>query len=258
MGSASDQAAPQELFSARYREGDYLENVPEWHAGDSPWKAGKVLEILQRNAIVPRSLCDVGCGAGNILVELQSALGPAVHLVGYDISPQAIALCAAKENACLQFRQRDFLADRDETYDVVLLLDVFEHVPNYLEFLTSLRGRARWYVFHIPLDLYVQALLRRSRPMLEMRRRYGHLHYFTAETALATLADCGFVVRDSFFTWDTEIGGVPKRQAGLKGLLRHPLTCAIYFVERLAFRWRPQTVARFRRRYNLMVLASAG
>lgn len=257
MDSANQQMMAEEVFSAQYREGDYLEKVPEWHAGDSPWKAGKVLEILRRNAIVPRSLCDVGCGAGQVLAELQAGLGSDVRMVGYDISPQAIALCAARENVSLQFRQCDFLAGCDETYEVLLLLDVFEHVPDYLGFLSRLRGRAQWYVFHIPLDLNVQALLQGSRPMLEMRQRYGHLHYFTAETALAALADCGYQVRDSFLTWDTEIGGRPKPTLGLKGRLRYPLTCVIYFVERLVFRWRPELLARMRKRYNLMVLARA-
>lgn len=257
MDSAQGRTAPIKSLSSQYCEGDYLEKVPDWHAGDSPWKAGKVLEILRRNAIVPDSVCDVGCGAGDILVQLQKSLGQGVRLVGYDISPQAIALCAPKANAGLQFRQGDFLKDCNEVFDVVLLLDVFEHLQDYLGFLADLRGRARWFVFHIPLDLNVEALLRRSRPMLEMRERYGHLHYFTAETALATLADCGYAVRDSFFTWDTEIGGRPKPLPGLKGRLRYPLTCAIYYFERIAFNFRPQVAARLRRRYNLMVLASA-
>lgn len=258
MDSGSKATAADQAFAAQYREGEYLEKVPEWHVGDSHWKAGKVLEILRRNAIVPRSLCDVGCGAGQILVELQDGLGREVEMVGYDISPQAIALCAGKENASLTFRQCDFLTEEEAKFDVLLLLDVFEHVPDYLDFLKRLRGRARWFVFHIPLDLNVQALLQGSRPMLDMRRRYGHLHYFTAETALATLADCGFKVRDSFYTWDTEIDGRPKPPPGLKGRLRYPLTCLIYTIERLLFRWRPALPARLRKRFNLLVLASTG
>ncbi|MGF1612316.1 MAG: class I SAM-dependent methyltransferase [Kiloniellales bacterium] len=257
MNNVSEQAAIT-TFSAQYRDGDYLEKVPEWHAGDAPWKAGKVLTILQRNAIEPRTLCDVGCGAGDVLANLQKGLGPDVQLTGYDISPQAIRLCAAKANERLTFKQGNFLEDSGETFDLVLLLDVFEHVQDYLGFLTRLRSRAHWFVFHIPLDLNVQALLQRSRPMLEMRQHYGHLHYFTAETALATLADCGYVVKDSFFTWDAEIDGLYKPQPGLKGWMRYPLTCAIYGVEWLTLRYRPQLMARLRKRYNLMVLAAAG
>lgn len=243
--------------SRRYRDGDYLEKVPEWHAGDSPWKAGKVLELLGRNSIAPNSLCDVGCGAGEVLAHLHAALGSDVRLVGYDISPQAIALCRKRENARLTFNLGDFLSEDQVDFDVVLLLDVLEHVPDYLDFLARLRHRARWFIFHIPIDINVEAVLRKSRPMLAMRKQYGHLHYFTVETALATLADTGYSVRDYFYTWDTEIGGRPKPKSGVKGRLRYPFTSVIYYVEKLAFRWRPGLMSRLRKRYNVLVLASA-
>lgn len=251
----SEIAVTGAIHSNRYRDGGYLEKVPEWHAGDSAWKAGKVLELLRRNSIVCRSLCDVGCGAGEILAHLQAALGSDVRLVGYDISPQAIAFCHRRENATLTFKLGDFLSEDRDDYDVVLLLDVLEHIPDYLDFLARLRRHAGWLVFHIPLDINAEAVLRRSRPMLAMREQYGHLHYFTAETALATLTDAGYSVRDYFFTWDTEIGGRPKPPLGFRSRLRYPLTCVIYYVEKLAFRWRPDLMARLRKRYNLMVLA---
>jgi hypothetical protein len=111
-----------------------------------------------------------------------------IEFFGYDISPQAIALCKSKENATLHFRRCDFLTEINDSYDLLLLLDVFEHIPDYLGFLSSLCSRAEWFVFHIPLDLNVEAMLRKSRPMMWMRSQYGHLHYFTAETAFATLS----------------------------------------------------------------------
>jgi hypothetical protein len=50
--------------------------------------------------------------------------------------------------------------------------------------------------------------------MLYMRETYGHLHYFTRETALATLSDIGYEIVDYFYTDDFEIAEViPK---GLK------------------------------------------
>ena len=36
--------------------------------------------------------------------------------------------------------------------------------------------------------------------MINGRKKYGHLHYFTKETALATLEDAGYSILDWFYT----------------------------------------------------------
>jgi SAM-dependent methyltransferase len=243
------------MFTARYEQGEYLEKVPDWHAADAPWKAGHVLQMMRRHRLEPRTVADVGCGAGGILVELQAQLDAGTSFTGYDISSQAIALCRSRENARLRFHHGDFLRETPETFDLLLCLDVFEHVGNYLEFLRSLRARARRMIFHVPLDLSVQSVARSSRYMLYMRRRYGHLHYFTAETAFAALTDAGYAIDDAFYTWDNEPLGWPERKPGLRGRLLHPLRCAAYDVEHWLYRHRPSVAARLRPGFNLLVLA---
>ena len=78
-------------------------------------------------------------------------------------------------------------------------MDVFEHVEDYLGFIRGLQPLAQWKVFHIPLDLSVLSV---ARPIyLKMAlEQVGHLHYFTRETALASLEQAGLKVRDWFFT----------------------------------------------------------
>ena len=241
------------MLTARYQDGRYLERVPQWHAPDAPWKSAQVLMMLARHQLSPRSVCDVGCGAGEILARLQGSLGGA-RLVGYDISNQAIALCKPKENAQLTFRHGDLLREPGEVFDLLLSLDVLEHVADYLGFLAALRPRARWFIFHIPLDLNLHAVARGSRHLLHMRERYGHLHYFTAETALATLSDAGFRVVDSAFTWDHE--PAPARANAMKAALTNPGRWATHLLEALVFRLSPSTAARWRPGYNLLVLAN--
>jgi hypothetical protein len=85
---------------------------------------------------------------------------------------------------------RGHLEDIDREYDVLLMLDVFEHVEDYLGLLKRSRGKARWYAFHIPLDIYVLRIM--AGRLLTSRTAHGHLHYFTFESALATLKDVGF------------------------------------------------------------------
>jgi hypothetical protein len=86
----------------------------------------------------------------------------------------------------------------DVRADLLLLIDVFEHVEDYMGFLRKLANRARWFVFHIPLDMHVSGLLRDRQ--LHARQQVGHLHYFSRATALATLTDTGYRVVDQELT----------------------------------------------------------
>jgi len=182
-----------------YEDGTYLDKNPTWHEEDSLWKARQIEKILGKNRVEPSTICEVGCGAGEILNCLASSYGAEVSFSGYEISPQAFEICKKKEKKNLRFFLKDLFAEGDASFDVVLAVDVFEHVDDYLGFLRKLRTRAEYKVFHIPLDLSVQSILR-SSPILEGRAMVGHLHYFTKETALAVLADTGYEVIDYFYT----------------------------------------------------------
>jgi SAM-dependent methyltransferase len=185
--------------SARYISGQYLEDNPEWHAEDSPWKAQQVLKIIRRNKLEFRTVCEVGCGAGQILVELRDHLPAEYQFFGYEISPQAYELCRPRTGNRLSFFLEDLTAKEDADYDLVLAIDVFEHIPDYIGFLERLRDKGNYKIFHIPLGMSVSSVLRPGR-LLESRRTVGHIHYFMAETALAVLEDAGYEVIDYCFT----------------------------------------------------------
>ena len=182
----------------RYFDGAYLAHNPTWHAEHSPTKARWIDDILRRNQLEPKTIAEVGCGSGEILVEL-SERRPNARFTGFEISPQAYAICSPKAANGLDFRLADLLETDAERFDLLLAIDVFEHVPDYMGFLKALKGKAEHVIFHIPLDLSVQALLRgTSYPVL--REQTGHLHYFHKYTALATLRDCGYEVVDWNYT----------------------------------------------------------
>jgi cyclopropane fatty-acyl-phospholipid synthase-like methyltransferase len=86
-----------------YQNGTYLENNLTWNAEDSPWKARQIAKILRKNNITPSTVCEVGCGAGEILNCLANEYGDQVVFSGYEISPQAFELCKNKERRNLSF-----------------------------------------------------------------------------------------------------------------------------------------------------------
>jgi SAM-dependent methyltransferase len=174
----------------RYTSGAYLMANPDWHEFDSGVKAGLVLETIRTHGLQPSSIWDVGCGTGGVAALVQDAL-PHADVRGYDVSPQAITR-GQQQHPRLDLRLGS-VPESGETADLLLLLDVFEHVEDYLGFLRKLCSRSRYFVFHIPLDMTVQRVLRMT-PILLERKQVGHLHYFSKETAFATLGDAGYSV----------------------------------------------------------------
>jgi SAM-dependent methyltransferase len=190
-----------------YQNGEYLAKNKDWHAAESPWKAQNILTILQKNKVSFESVVEVGCGAGQILTELKDAM-PDKQFTGFDISQQASTLWKSQADNGVRYVLGDFLADR-QAYDLLLLMDVFEHVSDYLGFLKELSSRARYFVFHIPLDMNMIMLAKDEH--LALRERIGHLHYFSRSTAEATLQDAGYRVMDWFYTADCDLPGHERR-----------------------------------------------
>lgn len=225
-----------------YLDGEYLLKNPEWHVEESPWKAKQVLRMLRQNGLAPKYIGDVGCGAGEVLSQLQRSLDRDCIFFGYDVSPQALALAAGRANQKLQFILGEIQSETDTYFDLILVLDVIEHLEDYWSFLRQLKSKSRYKIFHIPLDLSVQTVFRQNA-LLKRRNLYSHLHYFTKETALRTLEETGFEVLDYFYTpRSIELGpGLGEK------LLKLP--------RRLSFAIDQDCAARFLGGFSLLVLA---
>ena len=194
-----------------YLNGSYFSNNPTWDIEDSPWKAGQIIKILRRNALNPSSICEVGCGAGEILNQLHSRLPQKTSFSGYEISPQAFSICHPKSKDNLTFHLEDIIKSETPHFDVVMAIDVIEHVENYLDFLRKLKPKGDYKIFHIPLDLSILSLIRNT-PLLKLRKNVGHIHYFTKNLALTALEDTGYTVKDYFYT----LGSVDLPRNGFK------------------------------------------
>lgn len=81
-----------------YISGKYDRDNPSWHVEDSPWKAMQVIKVLERNHIQPKTIVEIGCGAGGILRQLSLHLPHHMRFTGYEISPQAFQLCQQRSS----------------------------------------------------------------------------------------------------------------------------------------------------------------
>jgi SAM-dependent methyltransferase len=180
------------------QQSEYFEKHPTWHVEDSPWKAKQIKKILEQNNIHFNRIAEIGCGAGEILKQLQAIYkSSTIQFVGYEISPDAFALALSREGDQLTFFNEDLLS-KEEYFDVLLMIDVFEHVEDYIGFIKSSNRKANYKVFHIPLEMSVISVLR-NMP-IEAKQSVGHLHFFMKDTILSILKDTGLEIIDFFYT----------------------------------------------------------
>ena len=187
-----------DFITKRYLENDYVNQNPDWDIKDSPWKAGKVKTLLRKHNIKPKTICEVGCGAGGVLGALKPEFNNA-KLTGFDIAPHAEQFWDKLREADIGLHVGDFFVINNQSYEVVLLLDVLEHVANPHQFLIDIKPRAEYLVVHFPLDLSAFSVLREA-PLLKVRHQVGHIHYYTKGLALDLMKECGYEVIDCQYT----------------------------------------------------------
>lgn len=230
-------------FEQRYHDADaYMADTGTWHEEDAAWKAEHLLGALRGAGWTPGRVADVGCGTGGVLAHLAPRM-PGAELHGFEIAEPAYRIAKARETERLRFHHRSLLDEAGEAFDLVLAMDVFEHVPDYLGFLGALRPHGAAFAFHIPLDLSVRTVWQRG--MSAKRTRVGHLHFFTADTARDALRDTGYRVVAERFTHAI----VQPAPAGLKAKLRTAHHRALFGMS-------PEMCARVLGGCSLMVLAT--
>ena len=149
--------------------------------------------------MAPKTICDVGCGAGEVLRLVQEGMDDRCTFWGYEISPQAFELCQRRANARLHFKLADIRQERDAHFDLIMVMDVVEHLEDYFSLLREMGPKSEYKIIHIPLDVSVRTVL--LGQLSKFRAAYGHVHYFTKDVAIQMLKDVGYEVIDYLYTW---------------------------------------------------------
>ena len=193
----------------------YLSNNSDWHLSDSPYKSKVIINLLEQENLNPKSIFDVGCGYGSILKSLQEHLPKDIIFKGFDVSPDAISYAKKFECNNLNFVHGSF-TEYNITCDLLLMIDVFEHVPDYLKFINDNVLNSQYSIFHIPIDISVESILRKS--YLWTREKFGHIHYFTSDLAIEILKDQDLDILRVVYTSELDL---PRSSVGSK--IAYPL-----------------------------------
>lgn len=178
----------------RYSHGGYLAENNDWHEARAEWKAEQVAQMLSKHRLEPRTICDIGCGTGGVLDALRTLMPNSPTLTGYEVAGQAISLASAERRDRIELIQGSHDID-DRRFDVLLALDVFEHLEDYYGFLRGIRAKAPLAIFHIPIDTAVTTVLRPG-PVLRSYRKVGHIQHYTPTLALEALRHAGYKIVD--------------------------------------------------------------
>jgi 2-polyprenyl-3-methyl-5-hydroxy-6-metoxy-1,4-benzoquinol methylase len=171
------------------------------------WVVGRYLatlyDMLERRPFT--TLLDAGCGEGEIIHRVVQRYSPE-QVVGLDIDPALI------ENLQRTYPDYDFRtgileAYQDEAaYDVVLCLEVLEHIPDYYAALAALTDLAATrYIISVPREpLFRMANLARLKYVTRLGNTPGHVNNFSA-SAFARLLRTAFpeavVTTRSCYIW---------------------------------------------------------
>jgi SAM-dependent methyltransferase len=179
-----------------YKNGIYVEQNPSWHQEHSLRKAHELYEAISRNiqeltiGSTEIKICEIGCGYGGVLYHFSDLLeresGVRTKSVGIDLSPGAVESAKSAYGNHIHFICGD-IDNLEEPVDLMLLVDVVEHVKDAKTFVKKVAEKTHWLLMRLPLEnnLWNMALGKKK----QLLKKHGHLHSYTFGSALKLLDD---------------------------------------------------------------------
>mgnify|MGYP001259823095 CR=1 FL=1 len=216
---------------------EYLKKNPTYHIEDTDFKWNNFKNIITKSKINYSEfnlIAEVGCGSGQILSHAKkSDLFKGANFIGYDTSPEAINI-AKNLDKTIKYKNEDLTKiDLEKKFDLLIVSDVFEHIPNYHKFLREIRKKSKYQIFNIPLEISFTSLIRTKNIFETSYNEVGHLHFFSDKTAKLTLEKNGYKILSFSFS-KNRLFELKKKFTLKKFLIYLPQFCLELINNRLA------------------------
>jgi ubiquinone/menaquinone biosynthesis C-methylase UbiE len=175
-----------------YYSGEYIRKNPTLDVEDTPWKLKKIIPLLDKfisqTSLTKVKILDVGGGAGLFLKGISDYLRTKnINVEQYALDLSAEMLQIQKENNAdiksVFVGSIEKTSFKDKEVDLVLMIDVLEHVPDTAAALKELSRISKYVIFKVPLEnnLYynILNLIKLGRLRLDIFQKVGHLHFYT-------------------------------------------------------------------------------
>jgi SAM-dependent methyltransferase len=186
----------RDFYADYYRQ--ELQEHAKWLEYGAVEKVNSIAELCSRNRIELRSLLELGCGTGAVIIECERR-GLAADYMAVDYSPEAIQYLRSKAPriSCLVADITDPGFKLDNHFDVIVLSHVLEHLEQPLPFLNAIKERFdfRHLIVEVPLeDLFMP----RVKCLFSDRKQNsaGHVQFFTETSFTALLHSAGLEIDD--------------------------------------------------------------
>ncbi|MCX5677929.1 MAG: class I SAM-dependent methyltransferase [Candidatus Omnitrophica bacterium] len=141
----------------------------------------KMLSILGSRV---KSVCDVGCGVGNLLLALEDRLADAK---GIDTSDESLSLARTKITSPRIRLEKKSALELDEQFDLVFLTDILEHIQDDRSMIRSLHDKV------VKKNGYlIMTVPAHRRLYSKFDRNAGHYRRYDKAALLALLKEGGF------------------------------------------------------------------
>lgn len=112
----------------------------------------KAVELINRAR--PSTILELGCGEGFVLSAVADA-GVQAELTGVDLNERAVRVARERvgHRATIEHRDARELIDDGRRFDMVMMLEVLEHIPNPAQMLPILeRLSTGWLLLSVPWE----------------------------------------------------------------------------------------------------------
>lgn len=196
------------LDKGLYAKNEYINRNPSLHQEDSSWKVSKITPLIMKamkNIDKEEiNLLDIGGGAGQILKmvskNIEDKHDRKVNNFALDLSPGILEI-QKENNPGLKCLNEDICNNslKDKEIDIILMIDVLEHIPNDDVALKELRRIFDFAILKVPLENNMYSKLLTFLKRNKSREQVGHINFYTLNELKSLISNNGEIV-DLYFT----------------------------------------------------------
>lgn len=189
-----------------YNDGSYIEKNKTLHREDSLFKFQHIQKLLEQIPISKKvKVLDVGGGAGEIgrlVCEYFIKKDHEVEFYALDLSSTMLEVQKETNPYIKKAIQKDVMDIDINDFDITLMIDVIEHIPQNKEVAKKLNDISKYIIYNIPTEINLFDKLRD----IYMKKSYykmqtesiGHLHFFSYLDAIQFLKQF-YSLKEYFF-----------------------------------------------------------
>jgi len=174
-----------------YLSDEYIKKNPSLHVEDSPWKVIKIIPFIDdfiQFFNYKTKILDVGGGAGLILKEISTYIENRYDILvkkyALDLSPGMIKIQRLINPDIIKALNEDICKTSlgDKEIDLILMIDVLEHIPNSIIALEEMKRISRFIIFKVPLEdnlcCRIWNFAMRGKPRQKAIENIGHINVY--------------------------------------------------------------------------------